>query len=154
MESMESFTNSNSSWPNLRGSIATNIFVLFILRFGIGLVPGMSTEAAWTITNLTYYLITFIMFHWVLGVPFQLNQGEYEDMTLWEQMDKGEPFTPAKKYLTTIPIVIFLMGTHYSHYNIPTFTINFIALVTVLIPKFPSMHKVRIFGINQQPNTD
>ncbi|KAJ3120590.1 hypothetical protein HK100_012733 [Physocladia obscura] len=145
MESLESFTNSNSSWPNLRGafiatsgasgavenadcSIATNIFVLFILRFGTGLVPGMTAEAAWTITNLTYYLvrilclkflaktaqtiitniITFIMFHWVLGVPFQLNQGEYEDMTLWEQMDKGEPFTPAKKYLTAIPIVILV----------------------------------------------
>ncbi|KAI9334966.1 ORMDL family [Obelidium mucronatum] len=151
---MESFSNTNSSWPNLRGSIATNIFVLAVLRLGIGMIPGMTTEAAWTITNLLYYVITFIMFHWVLGVPFQLNQGEFEDMTLWEQMDKGEPFTPAKKYLTMIPIILFLLGTHYSHYDGPTFAINFIALVVVLIPKFPSMHKVRIFGINQKPNTD
>ncbi|KAJ3293370.1 hypothetical protein HDU79_000406 [Rhizoclosmatium sp. JEL0117] len=151
---MESFSNTNSSWPNLRGSIATNVFVLVFLRMGLGLIPGITVEAAWTITNLLYYSITFIMFHWVLGVPFALNQGEFEDMTLWEQMDKGEPFTPAKKYLTVIPILLFLISTHYSHYDVPTFGINFIALVIVLIPKFPSMHRVRIFGINQKPNTD
>ncbi|KAJ3202034.1 hypothetical protein HDU82_007662, partial [Entophlyctis luteolus] len=87
-------------------SIATNIFIIALLRYTVGLVPGMTVEAAWTITNLAYYFVTFIMFHWVLGVPFQLNQGEYEDLTLWEQMDKGEPFTPAKKYLTVIPILL------------------------------------------------
>ncbi|KAI8616687.1 ORMDL family [Chytriomyces sp. MP71] len=151
---MESFTNSNSSWPNLRGSIATNVFVLFLIRLGLGLIPGMTAEAAWTITSILYDSITFLMFHWILGVPFALNQGDFEDLTLWEQMDKGEPFTPAKKYLTIIPIILFLLGTHYSHYNVPTFTINLIALVIVLIPKFPAMYKVRIFGINQKPHTD
>ncbi|KAJ3071099.1 hypothetical protein HDU98_005843 [Podochytrium sp. JEL0797] len=120
------------------------------------MVPGITTEAAWTITNLIYYGVTFLMFHWLLGTPFALNQGEFEEQTLWEQMDHGVPFTPAKKYLTIIPICLFLLGTHYSHYDLSTFSINIIALVIVLIPKFPSMHKVRIFGINYQrgSNTD
>ena len=83
-QNMESFTNSNSTWPNLRGfyrqtmqlimllntkllesgnktgSIATNILVLAVMRFGIGLIPGMTTEAAWTLTSLVYDSVSFL----------------------------------------------------------------------------------------------
>lgn len=44
------------------------------------------------------------MFHYVTGTPFQSNAGAYDDLTLWEQIDNGEQYTPAKKYLTSVPI--------------------------------------------------
>ncbi|TPX65425.1 hypothetical protein SpCBS45565_g05207 [Spizellomyces sp. 'palustris'] len=122
---------------------------MVLLRLGMAIVPGISSEASWTLTNLVYNASTFVMFHWVTGIPFDLNQNEYEGLTLWEQIDNGEQFTPTKKYLTALPILLFLLSTHYTHYDFPTFMINLASLLVVLVAKLPSMHKVRIFGINK-----
>lgn len=48
------------------------------------------------------------MFHWVKGVPFDFNSGAYDGLTLWEQIDNGAQFTPAKKYLTALPIGLYV----------------------------------------------
>ncbi|KAJ3192628.1 hypothetical protein HK101_006208 [Irineochytrium annulatum] len=132
------------------GSWFTNVLVLIALRIGLGIIPGLSGEAAWTLTNLIYNTATFFMFHWVIGTPFDVNQGEYGGQTLWEQIDNGAQFTPTKKYLTMVPIVLFLLSTHFTHYDSITFMINLTSLVIVLIGKLPSMHNVRILGINKK----
>ncbi|KAJ3015533.1 hypothetical protein HKX48_004558 [Thoreauomyces humboldtii] len=149
MDNSVSQTNPNSTWVNLRGSWLTNLLVMVVIRLGMAIVPGISTEASWTLTNLTYNASTFIMFHWVTGIPFDLNQNEYEGLTLWEQIDNGEQFTPTKKYFTALPIGLFLISTHYTHYDVPTFIVNLTSLLVVLVAKLPAMHKVRIFGINK-----
>jgi hypothetical protein len=47
------------------------------------------------------------MFHWVTGVPFQdMHAGAYDDLTLWEQIDDGAQYTPAKKWLSSVPVVL------------------------------------------------
>ncbi|CAG8629714.1 16225_t:CDS:2, partial [Cetraspora pellucida] len=51
---------------------------------------------------------SFVMFHWVKGVPFDFNSGAYDGLTLWEQIDNGAQFTPAKKYLTAVPIGLYV----------------------------------------------
>ncbi|CAG8646294.1 8653_t:CDS:2, partial [Racocetra persica] len=84
---------------------------------------------------------SFVMFHWVKGVPFDFNSGAYDGLTLWEQIDNGAQFTPAKKYLTAVPIGLFLLSTHYTHYDAFTFLINFTFLLVVLIAKLPQLHK-------------
>ena len=50
------------------------------------------------------------MFHWVTGIPFQsdLHGGAYDDLTLWEQIDEGAHYTPAKKWLFTVPVVLYV----------------------------------------------
>ncbi|KAJ3185844.1 hypothetical protein HDU85_001213 [Gaertneriomyces sp. JEL0708] len=149
MEAPDSIINPNSHWVNLRGSWTTNLVILLLIRCTMAIVPGISSEASWTLTNLVYNASTFIMFHWVTGIPFSFNQNEYEGLTLWEQIDNGEQFTPTKKFLTALPIILFLLSTHYTHYDFPTFMINLASLITVLVAKLPSMHKVRIFGINK-----
>ncbi|CAJ0850976.1 11269_t:CDS:2, partial [Entrophospora sp. SA101] len=83
------------------------------------------------------------------GVPFDFNSGAYDGLTLWEQIDNGAQYTPAKKYLTAVPIVLFLLSTHYTHYDVFTFLINFAFLLIALIAKLPQLHKVRLFGINK-----
>ena len=52
--------------------------------------------------------VTYLVFHYVTGVPFDLanNSGVYDRLTLWEQIDSGAQYTPAKKWLTTLPIVL------------------------------------------------
>lgn len=46
------------------------------------------------------------MFHWVTGMPFEDNAGAYDDLTLWEQIDDGDQYTPAKKWLFSVPVVL------------------------------------------------
>lgn len=79
--------------------------------------------------------------------------GAYDELTLWEQIDMGAQYTPAKKWLTSVPIGLcvrawrrrwgiaddrrFLISTHYSNYDYTLFAINFTALMVVLFPKLP-----------------
>lgn len=48
------------------------------------------------------------MFHWTTGIPFQPEEhaGAYDELTFWEQIDDGEQYTPAKKFLICMPIVL------------------------------------------------
>ena len=100
-------------------------------------VPGVSQELSWTLTNITYIIATYIMFHYVRGVPFEFNSGAYDNLTMWEQIDDGAQYTPAKKFLLSVPIVLFLLSTHYTHYDLKYFTFNFIATLAAIVPKLP-----------------
>ncbi|RKO89046.1 ORMDL family [Blyttiomyces helicus] len=141
--------NHNVTWLNFRGSWITQSIVVIVIRLTLAILPGLSPEVSWTLTNLVYNTATFIMFHWVIGTPFDHNQNECGNLTLWEQMDNGAQFTPTKKFLATVPILLFLVSTHYANYDMAQFTVNIVSLLIVLIAKLPSMHKVRLFGINK-----
>lgn len=107
------------------------------------------------------------MFHWVTGIPFggDLHSGAYDELTLWEQIDDGAQYTPAKKWLFSVPIVLsvrslarchesfthwlcsFLASTHYTIYNPWLFAVNITALVIVLIPKLPQVSCCVLFFV-------
>ncbi|KAF9977899.1 hypothetical protein BGZ73_004495 [Actinomortierella ambigua] len=142
--------NLNSSWVNDKGAWVTNLLLICVLKFFFGIIPGITPELSWTLTTLTYNIGSYIMFHAVTGVPFEFGQGAYDGITLWEQIDGGVQFTATRKYLTTVPIVLFLMSTHYTHYDAFAFLLTFSATVINLIAKLPSMHQVRLFDINQK----
>lgn len=92
------------------------------------------------------------MFHWVRGVPFEFNAGAYDNLNLWEQIDNGDQYTPTKKFLLSVPIVLFLLSTHYTHYDLTYFTINFLAVLGVVIPKLPSVSDQRAFSEDGSAN--
>lgn len=102
-------------------------------------IPGFTQETSWTMTNVTYMLGSYIMFHWVRGVPFDFNAGAYDNLNMWEQIDNGDQYTPAKKFLLSVPIVLFLVSTHYTHYDVTLFVVNFLATIAVVIPKLPAV---------------
>lgn len=124
-------------------------FVLFIgawtihfvciaaLKIFYDIIPGVSQETSWTLTNISYMFGSFLMFHWVRGIPFEFNAGAYDNLNMWEQIDNGDQYTPAKKFLLCVPIVLFLLSTHYTHFDLTHFTINFLATLGVVIPKLP-----------------
>jgi hypothetical protein len=87
---------------------------------------------------------SYLMFHWVRGVPFEFNAGAYDNLNMWEQIDNGDQYTPAKKFLLSVPIVLFLLSTHYTHYDFAYFTINFLAVLGVVIPKLPSVSFIQL----------
>ena len=114
-----------------------HIVLIMLLKIIYDIVPGVSQETSWTLTNISYMFGSYIMFHWVRGVPFEFNAGAYDNLNMWEQIDDGAQYTPAKKFLLSVPIVLFLLSTHYTHYDLTYFTINFLAVLSVVIPKLP-----------------
>ena len=47
------------------------------------------------------------MFHYVHGIPFEFNAGAYDHLNMWEQIDNGDQYTPTKKFLLTVPVVLY-----------------------------------------------
>ena len=117
--------------------------LIIALKILFDIIPGVSQETSWTLTNISYMFGSYLMFHYVRGVPFEFNAGAYDNLNMWEQIDNGDQYTPAKKFLLSVPIVLFLLSTHYTHYETTYFTINFLAVLGVVIPKLPSVRPVR-----------
>ena len=159
--------NHNSDWVSGKGAWSIHIFLILLAKIFFNTLPGVSQELGWTLTNLSYMAGSFLMFHYVKGIPFEFNSGAYDQLNMWEQMDNGAQYTPAKKFLTAVPIVLFLLSTHYTHYDFTMFVVNLWALVMVIIPKLPIVrllpfcsfpptrlthsqaHRLRIFGVNK-----
>eukprot|EP01018_Ginkgo_biloba_P034019 Gb_23564 [translate_table: standard] len=50
--------------------------------------------------------VTYHFFHWKKGTPFSEDQGIYNKLTWWEQMDNGKQLTRNRKFLTVVPLVL------------------------------------------------
>lgn len=50
--------------------------------------------------------VTFWALHWAKGSVIGDDQGEYNDKTLWEQLDQGVPWTATKKFLLFVPVAV------------------------------------------------
>jgi hypothetical protein len=113
--------------------------LIFLGKILFDIMPGMSQETSWTLVNLSYMAGSYLMFHYVRGVPFDFNAGAFDNLNMWEQIDNGDQYTPAKKFLLTVPILLFLVSTHYTHYDSTYFIINCLATLAVVVPKLPSV---------------
>ncbi|KAF7002965.1 hypothetical protein CFC21_018364 [Triticum aestivum] len=101
----------------------------------------------WT-TYIFILFITYHFFHWKKGTPFADDQGMYNRLTWWEQMDNGKQLTRNRKFLVVVPVVLYLIASHTTDYQHPMLFLNTIAVTVLVVAKLPNMHKVRIFGIN------
>jgi len=142
--------NKNTTWINSPGVWITYVIILILARvFLSGL--GLSELAAWTLWNTLHSLITFICIHWVKGTPFShesVSESKYDKLTLWEQIDSGVQFTPTRKFFTIVPIIAYLLTSHYTSDNLPSFLLNTAAFFVILLAKLPFFYKKRLFGIN------
>lgn len=123
-----------------------------VLKVIYDIIPGVSQETSWTLTNISYMAGSYLMFHYVRGVPFEFNAGAYDNLNMWEQIDDGAQYTPAKKFLLSVPIVLFLLSTHYTHYDLAYFIINFLAVLAVVIPKLPFVSIRTVFSREPEAN--
>ncbi|RDB20000.1 hypothetical protein Hypma_012889 [Hypsizygus marmoreus] len=148
------YVNINADWVNAKGAWLIHVVLIFIGKVIIDTIPGMTQQISWTVVNLFYLALSYLMFHWVTGIPFEndLHGGAYDDLTLWEQIDDGAQYTPAKKWLFCVPVVLFLASTHYTNYNPWLFAINISALIFVLIPKLPQLHRQRVRFMSDDPS--
>lgn len=142
--------NPNSSWLNSKGTWVTYILFTLVLHFVLLSLPFLSTPVAWTLTNLIHNACGFYLMHIIKGAPWETSdQGKARSQTYWEQIDDGVQLTATRKFLTMVPIVLFLLASFYTKYDPTHFIINLAAMLLVLIPKLPQLHGVRLFGINK-----
>lgn len=116
-----------------------HIILILLLKILYDILPSISQETSWTLVNVTYMFGSYLMFHYVRGVPFEFNAGAYDNLNMWEQIDNGDQYTPAKKFLLSVPICLFLVSTHYTHYDLMYFMVNFFATLAVVVPKLPAV---------------
>lgn len=109
------------------GAWLIHIVLILVGKVIIDTVPGMSQQVSWTLVNLFYLAVSrflclsagvslccqlsYLMFHGVTGMPFEgdLRSGAYDDLTLWEQIDDGAQYTPAKKWLFSVPVMLYVV---------------------------------------------
>ncbi|CAL5356341.1 unnamed protein product [Camellia sinensis] len=164
--------NRNTEWFTYPGVWTTYILILFFSWLVVHSVFGCSPGMAWTIVHLCHFLVTYQFFHWKKGTPFAEDQGIYNRLTWWEQIDSGKQLTRNRKFLTVVPVVLgeahekclksictmgvvwdctfmrYLIASHTTDYQHPMLFFNTLAVFVLVVAKFPHMHKVRIFGIN------
>ena len=53
--------------------------------------------------HLLHGAVTYSLLHWNKGSPVQLDQGRYDGLTFWEQLDDGVQHTATRKFFTALP---------------------------------------------------
>lgn len=104
---------------------------------------------AWTYAHLIHGVVTYYLLHWHKGSPIIADQGKYDKLTFWEQLDDGVQNTNNRKFFTLVPVVLFILATHGSDYRRQPLGLNLAVVLILVIAKFSSMHKVRLFGIGE-----
>lgn len=141
-------------WLNAPAAWAFYIGVIGLVRFLVGLFPGLDFFHAWTFVNILHAIITFFIFHWVKGNPFPtywaLCTPSNDKRTWWEQLDNRWQNTPSRKFCTAVVVILYLLAARSTppHFFM-SHLFNFIAFVIVFIAKLPAMDSVRILGINR-----
>ncbi|XP_034484005.1 ORM1-like protein [Drosophila innubila] len=143
-------TNPNSSWLSARGFWLAYFLGLLFVHLLLLSVPFVTISMAWTTTNLLHNFAHLYFLHIIKGAPWMsIENDANRRWTHWEQIDDGVQLTTTRKFLTAVPIVLFLLTCLYTRNNTEHFIANFISLVVVTLPKLPQFHGVRLFNINK-----
>ncbi|NXW28447.1 ORML1 protein, partial [Phaetusa simplex] len=113
--------NPNTRVMNSRGMWLTYALGVGMLHIVLLSIPFFSVPVAWTLTNVIHNLVSTLSLQ----------------------------FTSSRKFFTISPIILYFLASFYTKYDTTHFILNTTSLLTVLIPKLPQLHGVRIFGINK-----
>ncbi|KAL4432391.1 hypothetical protein ABPG77_001690 [Micractinium sp. CCAP 211/92] len=139
-------TNRNTEWLNQKAAWA--FYIILILLSWLVIASWTDPGLAWTYVHLGHGAITYFLLHWNKGSPIQDDQGIYDSMTFWEQIDDGVQGTATRKFFTVVPVVLFLLASHATDFRRQPLGLNLLVVVVLTIAKTSRMHRVRIFGIN------
>lgn len=148
------YMNKNVDWINSKGTKLGYLFIVAVVFLFLNATQLFQLHESWTVTNLAHMIVSFFMLHWVKGCPDDFTQGEYNGLTLYEQIDAGVSWTNMKKFFILVPTVLTLVACHYAGYEKVFVIVNISAFIICLIPKLPMMYRVRVFGINSTPGID
>ncbi|KAI3487235.1 hypothetical protein L1887_48819 [Cichorium endivia] len=74
--------NANADWVNYKGAWVIHVVLILLAKILLDVIPAMQQDTSWTLVNLGYMALSYIMFHYVTGTPFESNAGVYDQLTL------------------------------------------------------------------------
>lgn len=93
--------------------------------------------------------------HWIKGSPADSDSmGDYRELTFYEQIDEGRPWTSTKKFLMIVPTVLLMLASVSTDYDTKHLLINIPIWLILILAKLPELDRVRIFGINSTVGID
>lgn len=144
----EADINKNVNWLNTPGVWSWYIG-LVVLMWLVASAFLEDSGLAWTYVHIVHGAITYYLLHWTKGSPCAEDQGEYDSLTFWEQVDNGVYATRNRKFFTAVPVILFLLATNGADFKKQPLGLNLAVVVLLLLAKLPVFHKVRILGINK-----
>ena len=134
---------------------ATTYIVLILIVYGAIHGSGYTSEQSLSATNVAHALVTFVFFHWAKGSPDTHAQGDYDDLTVWEQLDGGASWSATKKVFLIVPTLVLLAYLNAADFSRHALAVHVpIYALLCILPKLPGMHRVRILGINRTVGFD
>ncbi|ETI45488.1 hypothetical protein F441_09869 [Phytophthora nicotianae CJ01A1] len=146
-------TNKNVNWMDSRGFWTFYIMLLASLYMAMPIAFPSHGDAL-TAVNVIHGVVSFGIMHWIKGSPDDNSMGDYRELTFYEQIDQGHPWTNTKKFLMMIPTFLFLAASVATDYDTRHLLINFPIWATLILAKLPEFDRVRIFGINSTVGID
>ena len=140
--------NKNTNWLNYPSVWTWYLAVIVLGWLGLSALID-DAGLAWTYVHLIHGVATYYLLHWLKGSPNPEDQGKYEALTFWEQVDNEAYGTLNRKIFTVVPVMLFVLATHGTDFRKQPLGLNLGVVIVLLIAKLPALHKVRIFGINK-----
>ncbi|GLI58756.1 hypothetical protein VaNZ11_000513 [Volvox africanus] len=140
--------NKNTNWLNYPSVWTWYLAVIVLGWLGISALID-DAGLAWTYVHLLHGVATYYLLHWIKGSPNPEDQGKYQALTFWEQVDNEAYGTRNRKIFTVVPVLLFVLATHGTDFRKQPLGLNLAVVVILLVAKLPALHKVRFFGINK-----
>lgn len=141
--------NKNTEWLNQPAAWVWYVCSIILLWVIISVLLD-DAGLAWTYVHLVHGATTYYLLHWTKGTPFvDADQGKYELLTFWEQLDSGMYATRNRKLFMLMPVVLFMLATHGTDFRKQPLGLNLAMVLLLTVAKLPALHKVRFFGINK-----
>ncbi|POW01683.1 hypothetical protein PSHT_12410 [Puccinia striiformis] len=129
------------------GAWVIHLVLIFAGKILVDIIPGITQDVSWTTVNIAYDVVSDLhhvsLYHWNSVRIFRGSLRSIDDVGTNRH---GCHYTPTKKWLTILPIALFLLCTHYTHLDLhpSLFTLNFtVTFCVALLPKLPVFHRLR-----------
>lgn len=76
--------NMNATWVDQRGAWIIHVVVIILLKLFFNLFPGVTAEWSWTLTNTSYVVGSYVMFHLIKGYTVW-----FQRWRLWQSDNVG-----------------------------------------------------------------
>lgn len=127
--------DAGTAWLKMPHFRVMYLFVLGVAAVVIRLF-GLESKYEWTVISCFHNIVTWAVLHDTRGLPFDGDQGRFENFTPWDQLIASGDKTSVRNFLMAMPVILFLIVAHYTHTEMLLFLVNFATMILNVYPKF------------------
>jgi hypothetical protein len=114
----EANINKNVNWLGSRGVWTWYVSLLLLMWAVSSALLSLFFGAqdggryAWTAVHWLHGAASYWLLHWTKGSPCAEDQGRFDQLTFWEQMDNETYGTSTRKFFTLVPVATLFLAAH------------------------------------------